>query len=104
MLASDEDGAKRKTGKLTDAEQRALDIQEHEEEIYYSPRYSDDFHEYRHVSLPRQIARWVPQGRLMTELEWRSLGVRQSQGWQHYLIHSPEPHVLLFKRDREPTK
>ena len=66
------------------------------------------------------------QGRLMTDLEWRSLGVRyvngitfnhvlsrQSPGWTHYMIHSipsfplvdnvldPEPHILLFRRDIE---
>ncbi|KAF9948865.1 transcription factor [Mortierella alpina] len=37
----------------------------------------------------------------MTEEEWRSLGVKQSQGWEHYMIHSPEPHVLLFKREKD---
>ena len=25
----------------------------------------------------------------MTEVEWRSLGVQQSRGWVHYLVHSP---------------
>ena len=25
------------------------------------------------------------------------MGVQQSRGWQHYAIHRPEPHVLLFK-------
>ncbi|KAJ3333427.1 hypothetical protein HDU76_008238 [Blyttiomyces sp. JEL0837] len=74
MLAEDE-REKRHRDKLSDAEQRALDIQEHEEEIYYSPRYADEFHEYRHVSLPKQIARWVPQGRLMSEAEWRTMTV-----------------------------
>ena len=46
--------------KLSTEQQRALDISEHEEEIYYSPRYSDEEWEYRHVVLPKQIARWVP--------------------------------------------
>lgn len=35
----------------------------------------------------------------MTETEWRNLGVVQSHGWEHYMIHTPEPHVLLFKRE-----
>ena len=26
---------------------------------------------------------------LMTESEWRNLGVQQSPGWIHYLIHEP---------------
>ena len=25
----------------------------------------------------------------MTESEWRNLGVQQSPGWIHYLIHEP---------------
>lgn len=42
---------------------------------------------HRHVSLPKPIAKHVPN-ELMTEEEWRSLGVKQSQGWEHYMIHS----------------
>ena len=52
----------------------------------------------------------------MSETEWRSIGVQQSrvrgpsprpkhagahhfvQGWQHYMVHRPEPHILLFRR------
>ena len=34
----------------------------------------------------------------MTETEWRNLGVQQSPGWVHYMFHTPEPHVLLFRR------
>ncbi|KAF9435184.1 hypothetical protein BGZ76_006746 [Entomortierella beljakovae] len=78
------------------AEQRAKDIAKHQEHIFYSARYYDDIH----VSLPKPIARYVPN-ELMTEEEWRSLGVKQSQGWEHYMIHSPEPHVLLFKREKD---
>ncbi|KAJ1531196.1 hypothetical protein HK405_001523, partial [Cladochytrium tenue] len=76
--------------------QRDQDIADYEEKIYYSSRYSDDKHEYRHVTLPPQL------GRLMTEDEWRGLGIKQSPGWYHYMIHNPEPHILLFKRDRDP--
>ncbi|GJJ77330.1 cyclin-dependent kinase regulatory subunit CKS1 [Entomortierella parvispora] len=82
------------------AEQRAKDIAKNQEHITYSARYYDDLFEYRHVSLPKVIARYVPN-ELMTEEEWRSLGVKQSQGWEHYMIHAPEPHVLLFKREKD---
>lgn len=68
--------------------------------ILYSDKYYDDKYEYRHVILPKDLARLVPTSRLMSESEWRQLGVQQSQGWVHYMIHKPEPHVLLFKRDR----
>lgn len=36
----------------------------------------------------------------MTETEWRSIGVQQSRGWIHYMIHKPEPHILLFRRPK----
>lgn len=75
--------------------------------------------------------------RIMTEAEWRGLGVKQSLGWVHYMLHSrfwtitaifatirspvlillpslrfrrcryygldPEPHILIFRRDK-PTQ
>uniref|UniRef100_A0A3P8V883 Cyclin-dependent kinases regulatory subunit n=1 Tax=Cynoglossus semilaevis TaxID=244447 RepID=A0A3P8V883_CYNSE len=52
----------------------------------------------RHVMLPKDIAKRVPKTHLMSETEWRNLGVQQSQGWVHYMIHQPEPHILLFRR------
>uniref|UniRef100_U5EUG2 Cyclin-dependent kinases regulatory subunit n=1 Tax=Corethrella appendiculata TaxID=1370023 RepID=U5EUG2_9DIPT len=67
-------------------------------EIYYSEKYCDEKYEYRHVLLPKEIARLVPKTNLMTEAEWRAIGVQQSRGWVHYMIHKPEPHVLLFRR------
>ena len=39
--------------------------------------------------LPKEIAEQVPRTHLMTESEWRNLGVQQSPGWTHYLIHEP---------------
>ena len=44
---------------------------------------------FRHVVLPREIAKKVPQTHLMTESEWRSIGVQQSKGWIHYMRHEP---------------
>jgi len=67
-------------------------------QIYYSDKYFDDKYEYRHVMLPKEIAKLVPKTHLMSEAEWRSIGVQQSQGWVHYMIHEPEPHILLFRR------
>lgn len=76
-------------------------------QIYYSDKYYDEIYEYRHVMLPKDIAKNVPKGKLMTDSEWRSLGVQQSQGWIHYMVHTPEPHILLFRRpitDQEAAK
>uniref|UniRef100_A0A3P8YMN7 Cyclin-dependent kinases regulatory subunit n=1 Tax=Esox lucius TaxID=8010 RepID=A0A3P8YMN7_ESOLU len=73
-------------------------------QIYYSDKYTDEEFEYsvpflhRHVMLPKQLSKLVPTSHLMTEDEWRGLGVQQSQGWIHYMIHKPEPHILLFRR------
>lgn len=39
--------------------------------------------------LPKQLSKLVPTSHLMTEEEWRGLGVQQSQGWIHYMIHKP---------------
>ena len=68
--------------------------------ILYSEKYYDDENEYRHVILPKDLARYVPRGRLMDEAEWRQLGVQQSVGWRHYMIHKPEPHILLYRRTK----
>ena len=47
--------------------------------IYYSDKYYDDVYEYRHVMLPKDLAKLVPKTHLMSENEWRALGVQQSQ-------------------------
>lgn len=55
----------------------------------------------RHVMLPKETAKVLPKSRLLTEEEWRNLGVQQSRGWQHYAIHRcvyvllPFRHLLL---------
>merc|ERR1711934_769054 len=66
--------------------------------ISYSEKYQDDEYEYRHVILPRDIAKLAAKGRLLSEDEWRGIGVQQSRGWVPYAIHRPEPHILLFRR------
>ncbi len=82
------------------------DKESQKEQIYYSDTYKDvsetyfiqivleffcmqEMYEYRHVILPKEIAKKVPKGRLLTEHEWRHLGVQQSLGWVHFMIHEP---------------
>ena len=48
--------------------------------------------------LPKELARRLVKGKLMSSDEWRAMGVQQSHGWQHYACHRPEPHILLFRR------
>ncbi|KAH7542110.1 cyclin-dependent kinases regulatory subunit 1 [Ziziphus jujuba] len=67
-------------------------------QIQYSEKYFDDIYEYRHVVLPPEVAKLLPKNRLLSENEWRAIGVQQSRGWVHYAIHRPEPHIMLFRR------
>jgi cyclin-dependent kinase regulatory subunit CKS1 len=55
--------------------------------IDYSEKYFDNEYEYRHVTLPKELAKQLPKNRLLQENEWRGIGVQQSRGWAHYAIH-----------------
>ncbi|KAF8315234.1 cyclin-dependent kinases regulatory subunit [Clavulina sp. PMI_390] len=87
-------------------------LQDFIDNIHYSPRYSDDFYEYRHVILPKPMLKLLPKQlfaedgstlRILAEEEWRAIGITQSLGWEHYEVHAPEPHVLLFRRALTPA-
>ncbi|KAK9369558.1 regulatory subunit of cyclin-dependent kinase [Lipomyces kononenkoae] len=93
---------------LTESERARLD--EFQDSIHYSSRYSDDNFEYRHVTLPKNMLKVIPKDyfdtergtlRILLEDEWRGLGITQSLGWEHYDTHAPEPHILLFKRTKD---
>ena len=49
--------------------------------------------------LPKEIAKLIPKNMLMSEVEWRSFGVQQSQGWVHYMIHSPGKYKNVSEVD-----
>ena len=51
----------------------------------------------RHVILPKDIAALVPKDKLMSETEWRKIGVQQSRGWVHYMFHKPGTFFLTFQ-------
>ncbi|KAL0946538.1 hypothetical protein HGRIS_012746 [Hohenbuehelia grisea] len=85
-------------------------LEEYIDKIHYSDRYSDDIFEYRHVILPKPLFKMIPKQyfndetgtlRLLAEQEWRGIGITQSLGWEHYEVHAPEPHVLLFRRRKD---
>ncbi|KAJ3340869.1 hypothetical protein HDU93_006161 [Gonapodya sp. JEL0774] len=74
------------------------------EAIFYADKYNDDVHEFRHVILPKRLFQYIPdrlRNRLLNEAEWRAIGIQQSPGWQHYLLHGPEPHIFLFRREKD---
>jgi len=90
---------------LSEAEKERLE--EFIDSIHYSARYSDNEYEYRHVQLPKAMLKAIPKEyhdpskgtlKLLWEEEWRAIGITQSLGWEHYEVHEPEPHILLFKR------
>lgn len=39
--------------------------------------------------LPKEMAKSIPKTHLLSEDEWRGIGVQQSKGWVHYMIHEP---------------
>ena len=63
-------------------------------DIYYSDKYTDDKFEYRHVMLPKDLAKLVPKTHLMSEAEWRNLGVQQSLGMN---AGFPQFQMIKFK-------
>lgn len=75
-------------------------MEDYAEDIEYSSRYSDDFYEYRHVQIPKQLIHQIPRDRLLYEGEWRGIGIVQSRGWENFLMHKPEPFILLFRRPK----
>lgn len=50
------------SGTATNDPQKRMVIQKHEEEIFYSARYSDDLFEYRHVILYVEMIEIVEGG------------------------------------------
>ncbi|KAN0059836.1 Cyclin-dependent kinases regulatory subunit (Cell division control protein cks1) [Thecaphora frezii] len=92
-------------------EAREPTYEDYVERIHYSEKYSDDKWEYRHVILPKPLLRLIPKSyfdpeeqgvlRILSDQEWRGLGITQSAGWQHYEVHAPEPHILLFRREKD---
>lgn len=76
--------------------------------IHYSEKYSDDKWEYRyvvlqclliprHVILPKPFLKRIPKSyfdpeepgvlRILSDAEWRGIGITQSLGWEHYEVH-----------------
>lgn len=90
----------------------------HSQDIEYSTRIHDGTSEmrysisvifcnykYRWVSLPQSHPLFLfdPSERFrigrLAQLEWRSLGIQMSKGWEHVGFSPFEFNVLVFKRD-----
>lgn len=74
--------------------------------IEYSNSYKDGVYEYRHVILPKIIEEHQEKNtkngslrkapHLLSESEWRMLGVQQSKGWVNYDTYIPEPNDSIL--------
>ena len=55
----------------------------------YSERFVDDHFEYRYVILPRDMASDIKARKdpILSEEEWRGMGIQQSRGWAHSGFH-----------------
>uniref|UniRef100_A0A5F9CY18 Cyclin-dependent kinases regulatory subunit n=1 Tax=Oryctolagus cuniculus TaxID=9986 RepID=A0A5F9CY18_RABIT len=51
-----------------------------------------------------KLSKQVPKTHLMSEEEWRRLGVQQSLGWVHYMIHEPEATEMKCAGDVGPSQ
>lgn len=69
-------------------------------DITYSPKYCDENYEYRNVSLPEVLYNRIGHHRLLSENEWRSLGIEGSDGWVHYMTYRPEPHIIMLRKPK----
>ncbi|KAJ5663755.1 Cyclin-dependent kinase regulatory subunit [Penicillium longicatenatum] len=94
---------------LLESERDRLD--EFIDSIHYSARHGPPpspvyLYPATNLELPKNMLKKIPSDyfdsskgtlKLLWEEEWRALGITQSLGWEHYEVHEPEPHILLFK-------
>ena len=71
------------------------------EKIVYSDKFEDKTYYYRHTILSNEAyLKYKTKIKLLSENEWRALGVCMSKGWVHYAFHTPEPNILLFRKEK----
>ncbi len=46
------------------------------DQIYYSDKYYDETYEYRHVMLTKEAFDKMPKDKLLSEEEWKKIGVQ----------------------------
>ncbi len=77
------------------------------EEIKYSDKYYALDYEYTSVILPKKYLPYVSEKKTLNFEQMKSLGIEISPDWENYLVHEPEPHVILLRRkltDKEKKK
>ena len=64
----------------------------------HSDKYQDGKYEYKPIILNNEVFDKLPKYKILSESEWRAIGIVQTKGWVHYSFFRPEPHILLFRR------
>ena len=68
------------------------------DKITYSDKFFDLEYEYRNAALTKELFSKIRKKKLLTEEEWRNLGIEGSEGWTHYDYYDPEPHIILLRK------
>ena len=90
--------------RLVDAFHRTSQRMHFPSNISYSVPYRDEHDAFRHVQLPEPVFKSFffmsnggPTSYMLSEPQWRGLGLQMSEGWRHCGVHAKEPHILLFR-------
>ncbi|KAG0036760.1 hypothetical protein BGZ82_003764 [Podila clonocystis] len=84
-------------------------LRQYADDISYGNTYEDNAYEYRNVILPKAIFQWLPR-HYFVNLDTAGFtlkllsGLQMSPGWEHYMQHAPEPHIMPFRRDLETSR
>eukprot|EP00494_Astrolonche_serrata_P004418 UN04431 len=65
--------------------------------ILYGRVRQDDFFLYREVVVPEWLGIQLSNNYLLSEPEWRAIGIQMSQGWMNYDL-SDECTILKFRK------
>jgi serine/threonine protein kinase len=77
-------------------DENIIALPKHVEILYGKKKIYDNYY-YRYVIIPEKYCNYIPK-KLMTEEECIILGIKQSEGWEHYCFHPNESNLLLFKK------
>jgi hypothetical protein len=68
------------------------------EEVWYQNITKDVVYEYRTVELPIHPDRLITINRNLSEVEWRSIGIVMSPGWENFYRSADELNIFSFRR------
>ena len=66
-------------------------------DIKYSSSFTAVDYEYSSVILPKNKLKYLT-GKVLSGEEMKKIGISLTSDWENYMIHTPEPHVLLIRK------